>query len=163
LRALVDPAFPAFAFEPIHGLSYTIDLTAPARFDAQGRLTDPAARRIRDLRWNGRPVDPGMRFAVATNSHRASLLAEQTDHAVLDRLDRAILSRDVLAAWLATSPGLRHWPMAEGGWSLAPLGGHPVLFDTGPGAARHLGRIAGLCPEVRGTTPSGFLQLRLVL
>jgi 2',3'-cyclic-nucleotide 2'-phosphodiesterase/3'-nucleotidase len=174
---LIDPAFPAFAFEPIHGLSYRIDLTAPARFDAQGRLADPAAVRIRDLAWNGRPIDKGQRFAVATNSYRAGLLMQQMGDAVLNRLDRPILSREVLAAWFARpargddgpmapgdgpmAPG--DGPMALGGWSFAPMGGHAVLFDTGPGAARHLDRIAALSPEVEGMTPAGFLRLRLRL
>lgn len=163
LSQLVDPGFPAFAFEPIHGLSYRIDLSVPPRFDAQGALADPGARRIRDLCWDGRPIEPEMRFAVATNSYRASLLGQQMGDEVIARLDRPMLSRDVLAGWLATPAAARRWPMAAGGWSFAPMGGQAVLFDTGPGAARHLDRIAALRPEVLGLTPAGFLRLQLGL
>jgi hypothetical protein len=37
------------------------------------------------------------------------------------------------------------------------------LYDTGPGAARHLQRIAGLSPRILGPTAAGFLRLELVL
>ncbi len=158
---LVDPAFPSFAFEPIYGLSYRIDLTAPRRFDAQGRLTDPAARRIRDLTWAGRPVTPDMRFAVATNSYRASLLCQQMGDAVLARIDQPVLSREVLGDWLGATDPPR--VLAPGGWAFLPVGGPGVLFDTGPGALPHLPRIAPLRPQVRGRTPAGFLRLHLAL
>ena len=39
---LLDADIPAFLFETIPQLSYAIDLSQPARFDAQGRLAHPA-------------------------------------------------------------------------------------------------------------------------
>jgi 2',3'-cyclic-nucleotide 2'-phosphodiesterase / 3'-nucleotidase len=163
LQMLIDPDFPAFAFEPIHGLSYRIDVTQPARFDAQGNLANPAARRIRDLCWDGRPIDPAARFAVATNSYRASLLARQVGAEIIDRIDSATLSRDVLAAWMTTPLRARTPALAAGGWSFCGMGGQPVLYDTGPGAVRHLHRIAAMAPRVLGPTAAGFLRLELVL
>jgi hypothetical protein len=41
----------------IDGVSYRIDVTQPARYDRSGKLVAPEARRIVDLRHEGRPID----------------------------------------------------------------------------------------------------------
>jgi 2',3'-cyclic-nucleotide 2'-phosphodiesterase / 3'-nucleotidase len=46
-------------------------VTQPARYTPQGRLADPQARRIVDLRFQGQPVSDAMEFIVATNNYRA--------------------------------------------------------------------------------------------
>ena len=56
----------------IDGVEYAIDVTAAARYDESGALVAPQARRIRDLAFNGAPVDPGQAFLVVTNNYRAS-------------------------------------------------------------------------------------------
>ena len=56
----------------IDGVDYAIDVTQPARYDESGALVAPEARRIRDLTFNGAPVDPNQPFLVVTNNYRAS-------------------------------------------------------------------------------------------
>ena len=71
-QPLVNPAFPTFNYDVIDGVTYRIDVTQPARYTPQGRLADPSARRIVDLRFQGQPVTDAMEFVVATNNYRAS-------------------------------------------------------------------------------------------
>ncbi len=56
----------------IDGLSYQIDLSQPPRFDSYGREINPAARRILDLRYQGRALAPDQAFILATNSYRVA-------------------------------------------------------------------------------------------
>jgi 2',3'-cyclic-nucleotide 2'-phosphodiesterase / 3'-nucleotidase len=71
-QPLINTAFPTFNFDVIDGVTYRIDVTQPARYTPQGQLADPQARRIVDLRFQGRPVTDAMEFIVATNNYRAS-------------------------------------------------------------------------------------------
>ena len=71
-QPLVNTAFPTFNYDVIDGVTYRIDVTQPARYTPQGRLADPSARRIVDLRFQGQPVTDAMEFIVATNNYRAS-------------------------------------------------------------------------------------------
>jgi 2',3'-cyclic-nucleotide 2'-phosphodiesterase/3'-nucleotidase len=71
-QPLVNTTFPTFNYDVIDGVTYQIDVTQPARYTPQGRLADPGARRIVDLRFQGRPVTDAMEFVVATNNYRAS-------------------------------------------------------------------------------------------
>jgi 2',3'-cyclic-nucleotide 2'-phosphodiesterase/3'-nucleotidase len=71
-QQLVNTAFPTFNFDVIDGVTYRIDVTQPARYTPQGRIADANARRIVDLRFEGRPLDDAQEFVVATNNYRAS-------------------------------------------------------------------------------------------
>ena len=75
------------------------------------------------------------------------------------------LNRDLLQRHLAMGPprAPESAPEQQPAWDFAPMPGTTVIFDTGPGAARHLAEIAAFAPEIVGRTASGFLRLRLHL
>lgn len=163
---LVDPAFPSYNFDMIHGLSYAIDLSQPARHDSFGHVVAPEATRIRDLRHRGQPVRAADRFVLVTNSYRAGGGAgfagtHPTD--VLAEESRPI--RQVLHEHIQRAAALEPPPSTE--WRLAPLPGTSVIFDSGPGAAAHLDApdrpkaLAHLSPL--GLQSTGFLRFRLRL
>ena len=64
---LHDDTVPAFSFDVLPDLAYAIDLSQPARFDAQGRLVNPTSRRIVGLTFEGRPLDRARRVVLVTN------------------------------------------------------------------------------------------------
>ncbi len=70
-QALTNPKVPSYMFDVISGVTYAIDLTQPARYGSEGRLVDPAAHRIVELRHAGRPIDPAQDFIIVTNNYRA--------------------------------------------------------------------------------------------
>jgi 2',3'-cyclic-nucleotide 2'-phosphodiesterase/3'-nucleotidase len=157
---LIDPGFPSHNFDMIHGLSYTIDLSQPARHDAFGQIIAPKAQRICDLRYQGQLVRPADRFVLATNSYRAGSGAGfSATHPpdVLAEDNRPM--RQILHDHVRTSGPLR--PAAQPHWRFAPMPGTSVIFDTGPGALP----LADQVPQIEplGLQPTGFLRFRLRL
>ncbi|SHH26137.1 5'-nucleotidase C-terminal domain-containing protein [Cognatishimia maritima] len=62
--------FPCYSFDTIFGLHYDIDITQPARFDVLGQKVSHSAR-VKNLRFEGRPISETQRFVLLTNSYRA--------------------------------------------------------------------------------------------
>lgn len=160
--ALIDPVFPCYNFDSIAGLSYRIDLSQPARYDAEGRPTGTDARRIRDLRHGGEPIDPAAAFVVATNNYRAGgsgRFPGADGSTVVYAAPESI--RDVLLRYIAEVGQVDPGP--GGAWSFAPLPGTTVTVDSAPGAARHAASVPGLCITPLGAAPDGFARYRIAL
>lgn len=71
-QPLVNNDFPTYNYDVIDGVSYDIDVTEPAKYDLKGNLVNGSANRIKNLEYNGQPIDPKQEFIVATNNYRAS-------------------------------------------------------------------------------------------
>lgn len=164
--ALINPAFPCYNFDVIDRVTWQVDLSVPARFLADGRLADAGARRIRDLRWQGKPVDPSSAFLLATNSYRLascglfSPLVSGNEVALKgDELTRDILGQYVRRRRHIVIDSTPHWRFAA-------MPGTSALFETGPGGLAHLDLVAARHAagiEYAGPTPGGFARLRLHL
>ena len=160
--ALLDESVPSFMFETIPQLSYAIDLSQPARFDGQGRLVNPDARRITGLRHNGRPVEAGAEFLLVTNNHRAGRARLQdpgsdqqtvfTDGARV----QTIIANYVQQKGSVGAPPTRNW-------HFLPMPGTSVSFPCGPASAQHVSEIAFYRPKVLGRDSDGFTHYRLHL
>lgn len=149
---LIDPETPAFAFETVPALTWQVDLSAPP------------GDRIRDLRLDGRLLDPSAQLVVATNSYRAGgsggfpgTLAERDGPRRIDIGDTAM--REVLATHLAAAPVPRDFTPS---WRLAPMPGTTVLVTVSP-PALDLAAGAALRAEDAGPAPGGFRRMRLFL
>ena len=160
-QALIDPAFPAFNFDVIDGVTYRIDVTQASRYDGSGKLVAPDARRILDLRHEGRPVEAAQEFVVATNNYRAggggNFPGADGTTVVIEAPDT---NRDVLVRFIVERKTIN--PSADGNWSFAPIPASAVItFTTSPAAARALP--PGLKAAPMGDAPDGFAKFRLVL
>ena len=153
---IIDSRFPSYNFDILHGVTYRIDPSQPARFDMNGRLIDPAAHRISDLRLDGRPLSRDAMFDVITNSYRANgggnftALAEA--ETVIETNDTL---PDILTAFLQSGHRLPRsdWKV----WEFAPMPGFAARFRTGPSAP--VQECPGLCPD--GMDPDGFARFVL--
>jgi len=161
-QSLLDPDCAGYNFDVIHGLTYRIDVTAPARYSADGAQTFPGEGRIRDLCHMGRPLDDGDEFLVVTNSYRAAggghFAAAARSETVLASPDTV---RDVLTRHITQASPLT--PQTDDTWRFVPVPGTSVIYETGPGALRHKARmeVLGLTPLDR--TDAGFLRCALPL
>ncbi|MCW8843771.1 MAG: 5'-nucleotidase C-terminal domain-containing protein, partial [Rhodobacteraceae bacterium] len=156
-QPLIDPAFPAYNFDTIYGLTYEIDPTCPARYAPNGTLAAPASRRIHALCHDGAPLAPNAEILLAVNTYRAGgggyfphATPANTVHEETTKI------RDIVADHIARTSGKPGpWPTP---WRFAPIPGAAGIFETAPAAAAHLGAVPGL--SSLGPTKSGFLRLR---
>lgn len=162
---LLDPGFPAHDFDVIHGISYSIDLSAPARFAADGRRRPGGGRRIVDLCHHGRAIAGDARFTVALNDYRAAGGGQVAALGAAKAVPLPLLAlREAVADYL--SGRLPPDPLAAmpPPWRFLPLPGTTALFRTGPGAAAHLDDLAGRGAKLRADPDAdGFVHLHLPL
>jgi 2',3'-cyclic-nucleotide 2'-phosphodiesterase/3'-nucleotidase len=115
--------FRTYNFDVIDGVNYQIDVTQPARYDGECQMIHPQAERIKDLTFNGKPIDPNATFLVATNNYRAyggKFAGTGDSHIAFASPDE---NRSVLAAWIGAESkkaGAIH-PAADNNWRLAPI------------------------------------------
>ncbi len=143
VQALINDTFPAYNFDTIDGVSYELDLTQPPKYAVNGKLDSATANRVRNLRFQGEPIDRNARFLVVTNNYRAfgggnfpGLTAAKV---VLDAPDE---NRQVLIQYLslvdALTPGRLVNPSADGNWRILPVPGVTMSFLSASAAVRYL-------------------------
>ena len=149
-QPLIDPQSAGYNCDAIHGLTYQIDLTQPARFDVHGFEINPDAQRIVQMSHQGTAISDDDTFIVATNCFRARgggsfPKIAQTDvvHCAPQRL------RDVLIADLKTTGTVQTGTQPN--WSFAPIAGTTATFASAPQAKGHLrGPISHIGPVADG-------------
>ncbi|WP_293796262.1 bifunctional 2',3'-cyclic-nucleotide 2'-phosphodiesterase/3'-nucleotidase [uncultured Bosea sp.] len=157
-QPLINPAFPAFNFDVIDGVTYRIDVTQASRYDADGKVVAPDAHRIRDLAFAGEPIDEKAEFLVVTNNYRAGGGGNFPGTKTTVVLEAPDLNRDVIVRHILGKKTID--PKADGNWSLMPLpAGVNATFLTSPAAAGKLP--ADLKAEPAGDGPEGFAKYRL--
>ena len=137
-QSLINWDFRTYNFDVIDGVNYQIDVTQPARYDAECQLIHPEASRIRQLSWQGKPVDPQATFLVATNNYRAyggKFAGTGDKYIAFASPDE---NRSVVAAYISaeTKAHGEVQPKADNNWRLAPITSSTPLdiqFETAPG------------------------------
>ena len=161
-QALIDPSFPAFNFDIIDGVTYRIDLAQPSRYDGDGKLIAPDAHRIVDLAYDGKPIDPAMKFVVATNNYRAGggghFPGLGPDAILFTGPDT---NRDIIVRYIEAMKTIN--PSADGNWSFLPMPGTSVVFESGPRGRDYLDALKGLAVTYVGPGENGFARYRLAL
>ena len=159
-QTLLRQDMPPYGFDVIEGVTYQIDLTAPPRFSPRGVQIAPDARRIVDLRHDGRLVGDDDGFVLAVNSFRSAgggQFPGSGSQAVQILANPPDLN-SILRNWLRD-----HSPVAPPTlpiWRFVRLARTSALFETSPRALDKLPK-PGLTHV--GFTPEGFALLRLDL
>ncbi|MCV6585905.1 MAG: 5'-nucleotidase C-terminal domain-containing protein [Marinibacterium sp.] len=158
--ALTDFALPGYNFDVIYGLEYSIDLSQPPRFRADGSLISPDHRRIAELTHDGRPVAADARFLVALNNYRLNggghfQALRQAVPVPVPRMRIAQLVEDYVQ-----SRDKDPLDSAPPPWRLMPQQGTEIRVRTGPGARAYLD---GTRFRDCGLDADGFLWLSMDL
>jgi 2',3'-cyclic-nucleotide 2'-phosphodiesterase / 3'-nucleotidase len=136
-QALLNPAFPSFNFDTIDGVSYELDLTQPAKYDNRGQVANATANRVKNLRYNGQPIDDKAQFVVATNNYRAygggNFPALGADKVILDAPDE---NREALVQYLQASQRIN--PSADNNWRIQAVQGVSLTFTSAQTATQFL-------------------------
>ncbi len=134
---LKAPDVPAYLYETVLGLDYTIDLSRPAMYDQYGHRIGSGPGRIRDLTMAGEPVRADGRYLLITNSYRAGggggyPLAESAVRLDLPSADM----QQVLVEYFRAHQ--RIGVPLETHWRFAPLPGAVMRLRSAPRARAHL-------------------------
>ncbi len=133
-QALIDTSFPGYNFDVIDGVTYQIDVTQPAKYSKSGALIDSNASRIKNLEYNGQPVDPNQKFIVATNNYRASgggHFPGLEDSKLV--IDTTIENRNILTDYIKKQGVVS--PTPDNNWSIAQLPADvKATFESAPAA-----------------------------
>jgi 2',3'-cyclic-nucleotide 2'-phosphodiesterase/3'-nucleotidase len=161
-QPLIDPAFASYNFDVIDGVTYAIDVTQPSRYDSEGALVAPEARRIVDLQFEGKPIDEAQVFLVVTNNYRANgggnFPGCDGSTVVLEAPDA---NREALVRYIVENRHVE--PKADGNWRFAPWpSGVVATFETSPASAAAAAPI-GVKLTPMGDAPGGFVKYRIEL
>lgn len=161
-QPLIDATFPSYNFDVIDGVTYEIDVTQPSRYDLDGHLVAPEAHRIADLRYDGKPIDPGAMFVVVGNNYRASgggnFPGVDSKAVIVAAPDT---NRDVIVRFIHERGTIN--PTADNNWRLKRAPGTSVTFETSPRAKDHLPDLGSLHIEDLGVGENGFGRFRMTL
>ena len=134
-QELINTGYQAYNFDVLtsRDVSYEID------------VTQAPGQRIRQLLYQGKPVEPQREFLVATNNYRAS---GGGDFPGLDGSKTAFASpdtnRDVLIAFIKKTRTLTRAALSRRSWRFTQVKtAGPVVFHSAP-QALHLAQEAGL-------------------
>lgn len=130
--------FRTYNFDTISGVNYQIDLTQPAKYDADCQTVNPQANRIKNVTYQGKPIDPKAVFLIATNNYRAyggKFAGTGDKHIAFASPDE---NRSVLAGYIAAETKAKGAvsALAEQNWTFVPVKTDKKLdirFETSPG------------------------------
>jgi 2',3'-cyclic-nucleotide 2'-phosphodiesterase/3'-nucleotidase len=155
-QRLINPSVPSSNFDVIHGVTWEVDLSRPARSGATGE------GRVRDLCYRGRPIAGDDRFVIATNNYRAAdgaAFPGSGDNIVI--LSEPDMTRDILRRFLHETGPVRRDDRPL--WRFRPMPGTSIVYETAQGARAYLDEVSPLRIEPIGDTPDGFAQFRIHL
>jgi 2',3'-cyclic-nucleotide 2'-phosphodiesterase/3'-nucleotidase len=136
---LINTSVPGYFLDTLDGVTYRIDVTQPARYQRGGKLANPDAHRVIDLRYQGQPIDDKALFVVVTNSHRASggdsFTGLDGSNIVLRAPDE---NREALVQFIKAAKVVE--PAADDNWRLEPVPGVKLRFVSGSGGIAHLAK-----------------------
>lgn len=158
---LVDTSFPTFNFDIIDGVTYEVDVTQPKRYDNDGKLVAADAHRIKNLSFQGKPIDDKQQFVIVTNNYRASgggkFPGLDGKNIILQAPDE---NRQALIDFITEQKSVN--PSADKNWRFAKTGKPVTLaFESGAKAEAFLASNPALTKL--GDGQNGFVRYGLKL
>ena len=136
-QALINNDFASFNFDTIDGVTYEFDLTQPAKYDENGRLVDKTARRVINLKFAGKAIDPARKFLVASNNYRAygggNFPGLNAEKVVINAPEE---NRQTVVSYLSAQTIFN--PSADGNWRIRAVPGVSMTFVSATAAAKYL-------------------------
>jgi 2',3'-cyclic-nucleotide 2'-phosphodiesterase/3'-nucleotidase len=137
-QLLINWGFPTYNFDVIDGITYKIDPSQPAKYNDDGTIKNARAERIKDLRFQGRPLNRNQDFVVVSNNYRSygggNFPGVNPDKIIFATPDE---NRQVILKYIEHKGQIT--PQWDDNWSLLlPRGSGPLLFESSPDARSSL-------------------------
>ena len=132
---LINPNFPSYNFDVIDGIEYEIDVSQAPRYDTSGNLVDANTSRIKNIRFEGAPIDLEQEFLVVSNNYRASgggNFPDITSEKIV--IDAPNENRQTVADYLIhrtqQNPETGFDPSADNNWTFTAMTNTQVMFKS---------------------------------
>ena len=156
---LVNTDFRTYNFDVIDGVTYEFDITQPNKYTRDGRTANETASRVRNLRYQGREIDPNQEFIVVTNNYRANGNFPGVREASLNRLLN-LENRQAIINYILAERNIN--PSADGNWRFADtIRGLDLRFLTAEKAKDLVGTNGDLV-YLAASSQEGFGEFRFV-
>ncbi|MBB4823550.1 2',3'-cyclic-nucleotide 2'-phosphodiesterase/3'-nucleotidase [Sporosarcina luteola] len=125
---LINSDFRTYNFDVLDGVTYQVDVTQPAKYDAKGETINEKANRIVNLQYDGKPIDLEQKFIVVTNNYRASGNFPGVRNAI-DTIEYAYENREAIMDYMIDQKTID--PSADNNWTFVPVEGDAkIIFET---------------------------------
>ena len=160
-QPLINDSFPTYNYDVIDGVTYEIDVTQPSRYTLDGTLANPEANRIKNLSFDGKPINPEQKFIVVTNNYRASgggsFPGLDGSKTILESPDE---NRQVIINYILNQKTIN--PAADQNWKFTPIQAKvKVTFTSSPDAQAYLEQMPNL--KYLSEAENGFAKYALDL
>jgi 2',3'-cyclic-nucleotide 2'-phosphodiesterase len=158
-QPLINRSYPTFNYDVIDGVTYEIDVTEPAKYDSDGNLVNAEANRIKNLQYNGQPIDLEQEFLVATNNYRAggNFPGVRNQTAVKMYPDE---NRQAIIDYIQEQQTID--PSADGNWTFAPVANDvKVVFESSLDAQNAISPESGITFIGEASNESGKYSMKL--
>ena len=156
-QQLINSSYRSYNFDVIDGLTYKFDVTQPNKYDEEGRLVNPAASRVRELQYKGKPIDPNQTFIVISNNYRAT----GNFPGVRDAAEKRLLNlenRQAIIDYIVSEKTIN--PSADNNWSFTDsIKGLNIRFLSSENAQKYLADHAEIA-YVGPSASQGFAEYR---
>ncbi|WJY26186.1 bifunctional 2',3'-cyclic-nucleotide 2'-phosphodiesterase/3'-nucleotidase [Sporosarcina trichiuri] len=147
---VLNPNYRSYLFDVIDGVTYEYDVTQPNKYDTAGKVVNKDANRVKNLQFNGKPIDLDQKFVVVTNNYRASGEFPGVRDAI-DSIAYEYENREAIVDYMKANNPLD--PSADNNWSIQPVPGAKVIFETSEKGKKYIGddaRIKYIAPTKDG-------------
>ena len=160
-QPLVNEEFRSYNYDVIDGVTYEIDVTQPSRYSLEGELVNPEANRIKNLSFDGKPINPEDKFIVVTNNYRASgggsFPGLDGSKTIIESPDE---NRQVIINYILSEKTIN--PAADQNWSFTPIEADVNLtFTTSKDAQAYLEQMPNL--KLVSESEDGFAKYSIDL
>ncbi|MGE7943365.1 bifunctional 2',3'-cyclic-nucleotide 2'-phosphodiesterase/3'-nucleotidase [Lysinibacillus xylanilyticus] len=152
---IIDPEARSYNFDVLDGLTYQIDVTSPPKYDRRGDLVDEKANRIKNVQYNGKPIDLNQEFIIITNNYRVggSYGATFKNAEGSNVTNYAYENRQAVIDYIMENKTIN--PAADNNWSFAPFPANTkIIYHSAKDAQKVIP--AGSNIEYLGDTEGGF-------
>lgn len=67
---IIDVEARSYNFDVLDGVTYEIDVTSPMKYDRRGNVVNENANRIKNVQFEGQPIDVEKEFMIVVNNYR---------------------------------------------------------------------------------------------
>lgn len=158
-QQLINSSYRTYNFDVIDGVTYEYDVTQPNKYDREGKLLHPDASRVRNLKYQGKDVNPEQEFIVVTNNYRANGKFPGVRDASLNRL-LGLENRQAIINYILEEKNIN--PSADKNWRFTDsIKGLDIRFLTADKAKNLLGT-DGDVQYLASSEQEGFGEYRLL-